>query len=236
MIPHFVRVGFYAAAWPLMAANGAIYRFVRAPRNGIIRVHLGPGRDKYIKGWMNLDANIFTGKCDLWIDLRNRLPFKDDTIAALYSHHVIEHLPDMRRHLNDCFRVLKPGGIYRLGGPNGDSAVRKYLDNDHDWFGDFPDKRRSMGGRLENFIFCRREHLTVLTFSFLQELLEDAGFDEIRLQAPISKTGYPALFDDAMQTEWESDFETPHSLIVECRKPLVHDAPRGTNQAPNSPE
>lgn len=218
MISRNAKAAFYALAGPAMAVNGRIYRATRAPRDGTIRVHLGPGQDKYLPGWINADANMFTGKCDAWIDLRNPLPFHDASVTAFYSHHVIEHLPDMAGHMRDVLRCLKPGGVYRVAGPNGDSAIRKYLEGDKSWFGDFPDKRRSIGGRLENFIFCRQEHLTILTPSFVEELLADAGFIDIREQGPTHRTGYPELFADAMHKEAESDFAVPHTLVLEARK------------------
>lgn len=204
-----------------MRVNGILYKHLRAPRSGEVRVHLGPGQKNYIDGWINVDANIFTGKADVWADLRNPLPFHDDSVDAMYSHHVIEHLPDMAGHLAEVLRCLKPGGIYRVGGPNGDSAIKKFVEGDKGWFGGFPDDRRSIGGRLENFIFCRQEHLTILTASFLSELLTDAGFTSIAEHLPIRSSEEPELFARALATEEESDWETPHTLILEARKPAA---------------
>jgi predicted SAM-dependent methyltransferase len=222
MMSRQAKAAFYAMAGPLMAANGAFYRHFRAPRGegvGVTRVHLGPGQRNYLGGWINVDANRFTARCDVWADLRNPLPFNPGSVDAVYSHHVIEHLPNMEEHIADVFRCLKPGGLYRVGGPNGDSAIRKFIENDIAWFGDFPDKRASLGGRFENFIFCRQEHVTILTFSFLEELLSQAGFVDIRSCMPTRETRAPALFDDCLKLELESDFETPRTLIVEARKP-----------------
>ena len=53
---------------------------------------------------------------------------------------VIEHLPDLPGHFAEMFRALKPGGVFRIGGPNGDSAIRKFVEGDSAWFSDFPDK------------------------------------------------------------------------------------------------
>jgi len=220
VLPRAAKAAYYALASPLMRANAAIYRALRAPRRGKVRVHLGPGQSKYIEGWINVDANVFTGKCDVWADLRHRLPFPDASVDAFYSHHVIEHLPDLSSHLADVFRCLKPSGVYRVGGPHGDNAIRKFVENDADWFSDFPDKRRSIGGRLQNFVFCRNEHLTLLTRSFLEELLADAGFVDFRVCSPITETTAPDLIDmAALSTEYESTPESAHTLIIEARKP-----------------
>jgi len=203
-----------------MTVSGALYRSLRAPRAGQaagpVRAQLGPGQKSYLPGWINVDANAFTGKCDVWADLRNPLPFHDASLDAVYSHHVLEHLPDQGVHFREVHRVLKPGGVYRVGGPNGDSAIRKFVEADARWFGDWPDRFESVGGRFNNFVFCRNEHLTLLTESFLRELAERAGFATVTLRLPVRETGWPDLFGDCLRTERENDFETPHTIIVEC--------------------
>lgn len=211
----------YALAAPLLKANGALHRRFRAPRAGIVKVQLGPGQSNYLPGWINVDANLIGARIDVWADLRNPLPFPDASVDVIYSHHVIEHLPDLFVHFREMHRVLKPGGVFRVGGPNGDVAARKFVEADIAWFSsDFPDRRVSLGGRFENFLFCRQEHLTILTQSFLQEIATDAGFEQFAVRRPVDDTGYPALIDSqVLGLEWESTPECPHTLIVEARKP-----------------
>lgn len=219
MIPYFLKKKFYTFANPFMVINGWLYYIFQAPRNGLIKVHLCPGQNNYLDGWINIDANIFTGKCDVWLDLRNFLPFRDSTIDVMYSHHVVEHLPNIKNHFSDVFRCLKPGGKYRVGGPNGDSAITKFMEQDRDWFDDFPEQRKSIGGKLENFIFCQGEHLTILTFSYLEEIMSEVGFTNIKSCIPTKETSEPELFLECLSMEYESDFNTPHTLIVEAEKP-----------------
>ena len=219
MLSRKAKATFYAALGPLMRINGIVYRYFRAPKEGIARAHLGSGQKNYMEGWINIDANIFTGKADVWADLRNPLPFHDGSVDAMYSHHVVEHLPDLDRHFREVYRCLKPGGAYRVGGPNGDSAIAKFVEDDKQWFGDFPDKRDSIGGRLENFIFCRQEHLTILTYSFLEEIMTGAGFVDLQLCKPVQETRHPEMFEQCLSKEHESDFDVPHTLIVEGKKP-----------------
>ena len=222
MISRQLKSAFYYLLGPVMKLNGSRYRILSAPeRNNQkqVLVHLGPGQKNYIDGWINVDANFLTAKIDVWADLRNELPFRENSVDFFYSHHVIEHLPDLPKHFADLYRCLKPGGKIRIGGPNGDSAIQKFVDKDLDWFGVFPDKRDSIGGRFENFIFCRKEHLTILTFSFLEELLSKAGFKQIKKCLPVKETNYPDVIDQAvLSKEWESDFEAPHTLLIEAEK------------------
>jgi predicted SAM-dependent methyltransferase len=217
MTPRQAKSAFFLIAHPLMWCNGRIYRYLRAPRTGTVKVHLGPGLRNYIAGWINLDANAFSARCDAWIDLRDSLPFPDSSVDVFYSHHVVEHLPDLRRHFREVNRCLKPGGVYRVAGPNGDSAIAKFVQGDASWFGDFPESRRSIGGRLENFIFCKREHLTLLTASFLEELLVDAGFGSVFLTGPRGTTRVPEHFtSDVLQFEDEEvGNPAPRTLVME---------------------
>jgi SAM-dependent methyltransferase len=163
---------------------------------------------------------MFTGKCDVWADFRNKLPFRDSTVDIFYSFHVIEHLPDMPFHFAEMYRCLKPGGVFRVGAPNGDSAIRKYIEGDAGWFGDWPDKRSSIGGRFENFIFCRQEHLTIITPSWIQELATGAGFVDLKICQPGTETGYPQLINGVvLNMEPEPNPDCPQSLVLEGRKP-----------------
>lgn len=224
MFSRTTKQAFYLIAGPLMRANAIIYRHFRSPKAGQeVRLHLGPGQEKYMPGWVNIDANMFTGKCDIWADLRHPLPFADSSVDAVYSHHMIEHLPDLAAHLRDVHRCLRAGATYRVGGPNGDGAIKKFVEGDKSWFGDWPDNRSSIGGRFENFIFCRREHLTILTYSFLEELLSDAGFTNIRKCMPTKLTFKPDIFGDCLAMEHETDFESPHTLMIEADKPASVD-------------
>ncbi|WP_341226216.1 methyltransferase domain-containing protein [uncultured Arcticibacterium sp.] len=205
-----------------MRINGTLYRTIRAPRknnDNLIKVQLGPGQKNYLAGWINVDSNLFTAKVDVWSDIRYTLPFKDESVDFFYSHHVIEHLPDLTFHLKDMYRALKKDGKIRIGGPNGDTAIRKYLENDHAWFINFPDERESIGGKLENFLICRQEHLTILTPSFLKESLENVGFKNVKVCLATKETRFPEIIDqNVLGKEWETDLNFPMTLLVEAEK------------------
>jgi SAM-dependent methyltransferase len=50
-------------------------------------------------------------------DVRS-IPFADDTFDLLYSMGTIEHFPEYREAIAECYRVLKPGGRAIIGVPN----------------------------------------------------------------------------------------------------------------------
>jgi predicted SAM-dependent methyltransferase len=224
MISQQLRTAYYILARVPMWASGRLYKHLRAPRpsKSPVRVQLGPGRVRYLEGWINVDANILTAKTDVWADLRDELPFRDNTVDVFYSHHVIEHLPDrlVGFHIREMFRCLKRGGIIRIGGPNAEAAARKLIEGDHDWFSDFPEKHTSIGGRFANFLLCGGEHRTLLTFSYIEELASAAGFVDLHQCVPITETSYPELIGkQVLALECENTPAIPHTLIVEARKP-----------------
>ncbi len=223
MMPYALKRMYFAVAKPLLAISGTTYRLLRSPPTGnqaVVRVQLGPGQRNYLDGWVNVDANMFTGRCDVWTDISRRLPFRDESVDAVYSHHVIEHLPDLWGHFREVFRILKPGGVVRVGGPNGDAAMREYVAGNTAWFGDYPDPRKSIGGRFENFVFCRREHITILTPSYLEEITAAVGFVDFAPRAAAAESGFPHLFDaPLLGKESEPTPHSPHTLVIEAVKP-----------------
>lgn len=220
MMPRKLKALFFSCAGPFMFLNGLRHRYASFySKSDQLKVQLGPGQKNYLDGWVNVDANMFTGKCDIWADLRNPLPFKNESVDVFYSHHVIEHLPNLPFHFKEMYRCLKPGGKIRVGGPNGDTAIKMFLENNLEWFSDFPERRESIGGRFENFIFCKGEHLTILTWSYLQELALGAGFKLSKVCQPIVETNYPQFIDSqVLSKEWESTPDHPHTIIIEAEK------------------
>jgi hypothetical protein len=45
------------------------------------------------------------------------------------------------------------------------------------------------------------------------------NFTDLRLCLPLKETHYPELFRECLLKEYESDFDTPHTLIIEGVKP-----------------
>jgi SAM-dependent methyltransferase len=178
--------------------DGILYKYLRSPRRGTepVKVQLGSGTSHYLREWIHVDANLLTAKPDVWVDLRNELPFPNSTVDALSSHHVIEHLPDgsLEFHFKEMFRCLKQGGIIHTGGPNGDATARKLVEGHRLVFRLPGQTKRHRRPVCEHASFYG-EHLTILTLSYLEELASAASSVDIRQCTPCSKAGYPKLID-----------------------------------------
>jgi SAM-dependent methyltransferase len=53
------------------------------------------------------------------------LPFEDGSFDLVLSHHVLEHVPDQRRHLDEIWRVLRSDGVCYLATPNKSSPIMR---------------------------------------------------------------------------------------------------------------
>lgn len=78
--------------------------------------------------WTNLDF-VSSGKDVIGHNLMNGIPFEDESFDLVYHSHVLEHFSkeDGNKFINDCFRVLKIGGIIRIAVPDLEQIVRDYL-------------------------------------------------------------------------------------------------------------
>lgn len=90
-------------------------------------LNIGCGKS-YHPDWINCDINPVDSEV-IWVDVGDKLPFKSSTFDVCYSSHVIEHLEknQVSIFLDECYRVLRPGGIIRLAVPNLESLVTEYL-------------------------------------------------------------------------------------------------------------
>ena len=107
-----LRATYYTLIYDPIRLNAFRHRAFTNTANAA-KVHLGPGKNKYLDGWINVDANFIDAKIDIWADLNGALPFKSGIIDAFYSHHMIEHVSNGRLpfHFSEMFRCLKKGGI-----------------------------------------------------------------------------------------------------------------------------
>src|ERR1041385_5970668 len=92
-------------------------------------LNLGCG-DRYHAGWVNVDF-VSNDKNVLAHNLLKGIPFGNNSFDAVYHAHVLEHFTpeDGKKLLEECFRVLKPGGILRIGVPDLETIVREYMRN-----------------------------------------------------------------------------------------------------------
>jgi predicted SAM-dependent methyltransferase len=147
-------------------------------------MHLGCGAQ--IKpGWVNVDINP---AADLTLDVREPLPFADGTFGTIYSEHFLEHLDyphDIMCLLNECYRILEPGGALSFSVPDGEKVLGYYVTREG---GDFAQAQQKWNPtwcntQMDHVNYCMRqngEHRWYYDEETMRLLLERVGFVEIQ--------------------------------------------------------
>ena len=152
------------------------------------------------------------------------LPFDENSCDGLFCSHVLEHLSlnDFRTALQNSYKILKPGGIFRCIVPDLEDAARTYLtslDNGNNLASvDFikiihigsEQRERGIIARFVD-LFGNSKHLWMWDIKSLSAEFQDAGFVNIR----------PCKFGDCedemfKHVEIESRFE--NAVAIECKK------------------
>lgn len=143
-----------------------------------LRLHQGCA-NHYLEGWVNLDLYRPGRRLDLRWDLRRGVPFPDESVDAVFSEHLLEHLPlEAGLHLlAECYRVLRPSGILRIGVPDLGRYVRSYVDGDTFISMVRPGRPTPALALIEPFF--RHGHRSMYDFETLRLALSEAGFNEI---------------------------------------------------------
>jgi predicted SAM-dependent methyltransferase len=138
-------------------------------------------------------------KGDFTLDLREGLPFADNSVELIYTEHSLEHF--YREHdapflLAECLRVLKPGAWIRITVPDA-SVFMKYYTGQLDTA--TAEKIRQSHNRFHvtamdvvNSAFrWKHQHLYMYDEETLRMLLRDVGFVNIQrrefCQSPVKE-------------------------------------------------
>ncbi len=148
--------------------------FFTAPKKVL---HFAPEQAFYkrFRNQKNLDyttTDLYSPLADVKADICN-LPFEDNTYDIILCNHVLEHIPDDTKAMQELYRVLKPGGMGIFQIPQDLSRATTYQDNsitdakeralifgqyDHvRVYGvDYFDKLRSIGFRVEEVDYTQK--------------------------------------------------------------------------------
>lgn len=149
----------------------------------LLRLHWGCGPNA-APGWINADVRALPG-VDLVGDIRDGLALPDASLDCIVAIHVLQDLPwpDQPKALAELHRVLKPGGVLRLGLPDLDRALDAYRRGDAAYF-HVPDAHaRAIGTKLVTQIVWYGAVRTPFNFDCAREWLHGAGFVDVTRQA-----------------------------------------------------
>ena len=95
----------------------------------MVKVNLGCGT-RVLSEWINID---FVKRSNNIIahNLLMGIPLKNEEADIIYNSHMLEHFPRTNAHnfVKECFRVLKPGGVFRIIVPDLEKILSEYFIN-----------------------------------------------------------------------------------------------------------
>jgi ubiquinone/menaquinone biosynthesis C-methylase UbiE len=164
------------------------------------------------QGWINSDQKDGPG-IDLSCDIRNGLPFEDNSIDYAVSIHALPEVPfpEIVPVLQELWRVLKPGAALRLCLPDLLKGIDAFRRNDHDYFLIPDEDAKSIGAKLIVQLIWYGYSRTLFTEDFIEEMLLKAGFSRVdRCKYQQTNTSHPDIT--------VLDNREPESLYVEAIK------------------
>jgi predicted SAM-dependent methyltransferase len=151
-----------------------------------ISIELGSGDRRGDGEWVTIDLGM---RCDLFWDLRKGIPFPDGRIKRIYSSHFFEHLSfsETQHFLQECRRVLAPGGEFLICVPNARIYLEAYVNgkslNSPPYFEWPPAYNDTTRIDFVNYVaYMDGEHKYMFDEENLIFVLESAGFVNVCLR------------------------------------------------------
>lgn len=218
----------------------------------MLRLHLGCGPD-IVPGWENLDKSpsvilarfprvrsaLFrvgaineqqaTGFPEgaVHADLAKGIPYPDDSAEFAYTAHMIEHLSRWQglRVMQECLRVLRPGGTVRVVTPDLRALVDSYLAHD------FPPQHQkataadSLMSELQTFREIEGNRGRQLLWRLTSGVPHQWMYDEESLMLLLKEAGFPDPvvrgYREGVVPDLDKLEHRPRSIFIEATKPLV---------------
>lgn len=170
--------GWFIRAIPTLRDDAAARVFWLQSRVGGRLLEVGFGNGATLARLKNLGWSVAGVEFDpVSVELANKLgldarlgsledcQFDDASFDAVVSSHLLEHLPDPRSHIKECFRILRPGGKLILTTPNASSLGHRLFEKN--WRGLEPPR-----------------HLHIFGPRALSSLVAETGFRSIKISCP----------------------------------------------------
>lgn len=181
-----------------------------AQANDSLKLHLGSGSQPK-EGWLNVD--LAGDPIDLAWNLARGIPFGDASVDAIFHEHLLEHIPLQAGVgvMDESFRVLKPGGILRIGVPDAGELLRSYVGDGERIEAIHPGRPTRMLAVQELFYWHR--HTTMYDEETLALMFRAAGFPD-----PVSRE----FGDTNLTTAPDTERRRAETLYMEAVKPAAH--------------
>jgi len=177
--------------------------------DGKVYVNLGCGVNTG-KEFVNVDTAIYPN-IHYVADIRKLNMFTNESVDFLYASHVVEHIPrgQLKEVLREWRRVLKTGGIFRMGVPDLDRLIEVYRLSNNNVSAVVNQIMGAEGGY--------DDHHSLWNLSYAKELLEEVGFTNIHTWDP-QTASHHNFHDKTTRVIDVGGKKIPISLNIEATK------------------
>lgn len=176
-----------------------------------MKLHLGCGK-RYIPGYIHIDAVEYP-HIDHVSTIDHLSFIQDESVEVIYNCHVLEHFKrkEVGRVLAEWRRVLKKGGVLRTAVPDFEKICEIYMK--------YKDISKVIGPIFGKQDYLYNIHYNVFDFESLSEVLNHAGFGEIK-KYDWRKTEHADVddFSQAYIPHMDKENGVLISLNIECVK------------------
>lgn len=148
-------------------------------------------------GWLAADLKD-SPSIHLSGDIRDGLPLPDGCLDYITSIHALPMIsyPDLVPTLSELRRVLRPGGVLRLGLPDLDKNIAAYQRGDRQHFLVPDEDEDTLSGKLIVQLMWYGWSVTPFTSEFIESLLWRSGFAEVHhCELGVSPSGHAGICD-----------------------------------------
>lgn len=150
-----------------------------------IKLEFGSGKKLGKDGWTTIDLY----GADINYDLRRGIPLPDGSVSAIYSSHLLEHIPHklLLEFLQECRRVLAPDGYLSVCVPDAKQYIKAYLNkcNFRDPSTFYQPARVDTGSFIDqvNYVaYMGGEHTYMFDEENLVNIIKNAGYSDVQLR------------------------------------------------------
>lgn len=221
---------------PMRAARKALWL---ARRKRIVRRYLSSTRRTKLQvgtgfnghdDWLNADI-LPRNRSHIYLNATQRMPFQNNTFDFIFTEHMIEHIGyrSARQFVQECYRVLRPGGVLRVSTPDLGVVTAMYANPvalPVDRYIDFLTRRTEAASSLTkkafavNNYFYNWGHTFLFDRGTLATVLEAAGFTTLTWHAP-QESDHVELrgLEKHGLLVGDEEFNAWQSMTVEATKP-----------------
>lgn len=224
----YFDMGVIIKLWQLFCLAQRGYRIKQYIKSYNVRkLQLGSG-ENVAEGWLNTDLLPLDTRI-IFLDITVRFPFEDNVFDYIFSEHLIEHISYDKGYLmlQECYRVLKPGGIIRIATPDLLFLIELFrkdkMQKQKDYIQWMIDTYNSPNNIYSetfviNNLFHNWGHQFIYDFDVLKKTLENIGFISV-IKSTVGDSDHDILRElERHGTIVPDEFNRLETMVIEAKK------------------